>query len=75
VRLFYSPYFSLIVGPKLGLGTQIGQSLALQKLANESSCHFSAKIAQAKLGPKMRSQVQLGNESKKGFFTFVNYRS
>jgi hypothetical protein len=38
--------------------------ISLQKLVNESSRHFSGKIAQAKLGLKMRSQVQLGNESK-----------
>jgi hypothetical protein len=37
--------------------------ISLQKLVNESSWHFSGKIAQAKLGLKMRFQVQLGNES------------
>jgi hypothetical protein len=35
----------------------------MQKLLNESACHFSGKVAQAKLGLKMRSQVQLGNEN------------
>jgi hypothetical protein len=37
--------------------------ISVQKLVNESACHFSGKIAQAKLGLKMRSQVQLGNET------------
>jgi hypothetical protein len=38
--------------------------ISVQRLVNESSCRFSGKIAQAKPGLTMRSQVQLGNESR-----------